>query len=569
MSYHLGPKRYNMNQVIRQIEQALLDKNFGQLLYQSTNGISRMIVSILKTNGENWAEHAVDSNGKSLFNNEDEQNEFKRKLNPHIYSIIDTFYPVKQRGGANESDKVAEMMSLPKATVNNMKASVTGNSVQSDEPYDPEKVLGIDEMYTKIVTASDNINKSINDFASKYGVLYYEKQSDISTDVRIIPNLLATAISSAAGSLFPGSAQKTKDFLDKIKVPLRLIITVVYLALDVSRIAVAVQGQEAQRKTLSMLISLLEFLRGDWKKAILTFIGYFGMTPMFVGEFAKVYLTMFRTLSPTLQEQITYSALDVSKSFAIGILLAIFKVTAPEEVRLPVIGFFEKIALKKAAIDGMLIDSGLPPREDYFSPSFNDLNNLQAVIDDPEFTCSCEHQELVKQVDKSAIIHIILQLLGIDVTKKLQEVHCGTEPCKPFVDALVESGIKKQEKVGQETEEKTNLPTEPVEEKTNAQPGESAVIASTNQVPEASISTPTENVSQSVPLPPTIPTSENITKSVESAVPIPPTIPTSENITKSVESAVPLPQTIQNTTKNAKRGGRRVLHTRKRHVKSY
>ena len=89
--------------------------------------------------------------------NEDEQNEFTRKMKPHLHSIIGSFYPIKQTGGANESDKVAEMMNLPKATVNNMKASVTGNSVQSGEPYDPEKVSGIDEMYTKIITASDNI----------------------------------------------------------------------------------------------------------------------------------------------------------------------------------------------------------------------------------------------------------------------------------------------------------------------------------------------------------------------------------------------------------------------------
>ena len=568
MSYHSGPKRYNMNQVIRQIEQSLFDKNFGQSLYQSTNGLSRMIIAILETNGENWTKHAVDSNGKPLFNNEDEQNEFTQKINPHLHTILGSFYPVKQSGGAN----VAQMMNLPKETVNNMKASVTGNSVQSGEPYDPEKVFGIDEMYTKIITASDNMNKSINDFASKYGVLYYEKQSDISTDVRIIPNLLATAISSAAGSFFPGSAQKTKEFMDKIKVPLRLIITVIYLALDVSRIAVAVQGQDAQRKTLSMLISLLEFLRGDWKKAILTFIGYFGMTPMFVGEFAKVYLTLFHTLSPTLQEQITYSALDVSKSFAIGILLAIFKVTAPEEVRLPVIGFFEKIALKKAAIDGMLIDSGLPPREDYFSPSFNDLNNLQAVIDDPEFTCSCEHQELVKQVDKYAIIHIILKLIGIDVTKKLQEVHCGAEPCKPFVEALVQSGVEKQKKLGLNhiaTEEKMDVSTEPVEEKANVQSGESVVPApvTTNQVTNSTPLPPTiENaVESAVPLPPTIPTSKNVSNAVESAVPLPPTIPTSKNVSNAVESAVPLPPTIQNTAKNTKRGGRRILHTRRRH----
>ena len=101
----------------------------------------------------------------------------------------------------------------------------------------------------------------------------------------------------------------------------------------------------------------------------------------------------------------------------------------------------DTIAKHKEDIDGTLEAADLKPLPEYMAPTFNDFNNLQSLMDDPAFICSSEHQELVKTIDNSAIIHIILQLLRIPVTERFREYHCGTET-KSFVERIVERQSK-------------------------------------------------------------------------------------------------------------------------------
>ena len=165
-----------------------------------------------------------------------------------------------------------------------------------------------------------------------------------------------------------------------------------------------------------------------------------------MGNMVKIYLTMFQTLSPTLQESIIFGALDSTKSFIIGVLLAIFKITAPEGVRLPLIGMLEKIAKKKAEIDGTLTGAGLSARSDSFAPTFEDFNNIQALMDDPEFICSTEFETLIEQVNNTSIVNMILQILRIPVTKEFRAYRCGTKASKPFLTLIVDKAKADKEK---------------------------------------------------------------------------------------------------------------------------
>jgi hypothetical protein len=158
----------------------------------------------------------------------------------------------------------------------------------------------------------------------------------------------------------------------------------------------------------------------------------------------KVFLSLFRKLSPQIQRDIVFGSLDATKSLIIGLLLSIFQITAPEEVRLPLIGILEKIAQRKEEIDGLLVDEGLSARPNYLSPTFEDLNNIQAVMSDEAYLCSCEFDTLIGAVDKSAIFRIILQVLRIPVTKEYKELKCGKGPCKPFVQEIVSESIAEE-----------------------------------------------------------------------------------------------------------------------------
>jgi hypothetical protein len=309
---------------------------------------------------------------------------------------------------------------------------------------------GVDDIYTKIIDRIGNVNTTVNNYASKYGVLKLEKEHDLEPDIRVVPEPAALAISESLFGLstaagFPIPPNLTLEVLSKIKVPFRTIIFIIYLTLDVARIAMGIVGPSIGRKILSILVALLELLKGDWKKAILSLIGYYGMMPMLIGQLLKVVFTLFGMLAPQIQESIIFGSLDAVKSLIVGLLLSIFQITAPEQVRLPLISVLEKIAQHKAQMDGTLQDIGLSARPDYLSPTWNDLNNIQAVMSDKAYICSCEFEELVKAVNNAAIIRIVLQILRIPVNKEMIEYQCGNEPCKDFVTTVVKDAKDRTE----------------------------------------------------------------------------------------------------------------------------
>jgi hypothetical protein len=291
-------------------------------------------------------------------------------------------------------------------------------------------------------------------------------------------------------------------------------------------------------------LAIAELLKGDWKKAVLTFIGYYGMTPLLVGELMKIFVSLFRMLSPQLQQSIIFGSLDASKSLLIGLLLAIFQVTAPEEVRLPLIGILEKIAQRKAEIDGTLEDANLSARPDYLAPTFEDLNNIQAVMSDDAYICSCEFEDLLAAVNKSAIIKIVLQILRIPVNKEFKEYKCGPGPCKKFVPLVVQQAKKdkeEKEKVSKPFSESNfqnpidlnpaSILTRKVSEKTDE-----AVEGAANAATDA-----TEKASQAA--------SNALTGAITGA------------LTASAKEETPEPTSVETTTPTVTRGGR-ILHAR-------
>lgn len=394
-----GSQRYNFDELRENINNALLNEEMPEKLYKSVDGISKMIYSILTSKDDKWATQVLDENGKPLLTSE-EQVQFTDVFKPYTESI-NNFFSSDKRDDDNE---------------------ITGGA------------SGIDDVYTKIINSINNVDSIVNDYASKYGVLKLEKEHDLESNIGMPP---------FTGPLPPPFTPATPVLivLSKIKVPFRTIITIIYLILDIARIAMGSAGSNIGRKILTILVALLELLRGDWKKAILTAMGFYGMSPMLTGQLLKVFLTVFRMLSPDIQKNILFGPLNIIKSLIVGLLLSIFQITAPAFIRKPLIDSLNKIAERKAQIDGTLADVGLPERPDYLSPSWNDLNNIQAVISDKVYICSCEFRDLVKAVENSTIIKIVLQILRIPVTKEMITETCGKEECKTFSTLIVKEGI--------------------------------------------------------------------------------------------------------------------------------
>lgn len=450
-----GSQRYTFEELREKINNELVNEHLLEKIYKSTNGILKVINAIVKTNGHNWTAHVLDNEHKPLLT-PDEQIKFKNIFQPYVESIIDFFREDDNEfsGGAYNLDRT-KLSGMSNDFIKTKIAQAT--HTLPTQPIDPTQMLGIDDIYSKIINRIGNINSTVNTFASKYGVLKLEKEHDLEQNIRVVPEPVALSISDGVFALstsagFPIPPTITLDVLSKIKVPYRTIIFIIYLILDVARISIGITGPSIGRKIMSILLSILELLKGDWKKSLFTIIGYYGTMPLLFGELSKVFITVFRMFSPQIQHSIIFGSLDATKSFIIGLLLSIFQVTAPEQVRLPLIGILEKIAQHKAKMDGTLENIGLSSRPGYLSPTWQDLNNIQAVMSDKAYICSCEFKDLVKIVNDSAIIRIILEILRIPVNEDMIEYQCGTEPCKDFVDKVVQIAKEETEKEKKDSE---------------------------------------------------------------------------------------------------------------------
>jgi hypothetical protein len=461
-----GQQRYTFEKLQSLTNEALSNKEMPNHLYNSVNSISKVLDAIITTNGKDWSAQVLNSKGEPLLSKE-EQPKFQRAFKPYVNSIISFFdsnhIQAEQLSQEQEQEQEQEQKGgvFNAATTSGLtKDFIKRKQTEITSSNKPNESEGIDEVYEQLLNKVQSVDNTVNSYASKYGILKLEKEHDLEGDIQIIPE---PAIAGLADVLFTASEgvilpEITQDTLQKIKVPFRTIVTGIYLVLDIIRLSAGVMNINILRKVMSIIVALVELLRGEWKKAILTFIGYYGMTPMIFSQVIKVFVSMFQMLAPQLQEDILLGALDTTKSFLIGILLSVFQVTAPEQIRLPVIGALEKIAQMKAKLDGDLIEAGMSARPNYLSPSFSDLNNIQALFSDEAIICSSEFQQALQPIKQVTILKIILELMRIPTTDDYYKLKCGNEPPKPFVQRLGEEAVKRDKslqgrKEGQEGQE--------------------------------------------------------------------------------------------------------------------
>jgi len=221
-----------------------------------------------------------------------------------------TVAPSNQKNNAKQNT-----VAPPPSYNNNVKQNTVAPSnqknnaaLQSNEKQNTK--YGVDNLYGSFFNKINAINSTVNGYASQYGILKYEKEADHKYNLKA-----------------PAALRIEYPFLEPLYIPLRTLVYLIQLLIDVLRVSAGMSGKDQSRKILSIAASILDLLRGDWKKAILSLIGYYGTTPMLVGEIGKIYLTVFRTFSPTLQRRFTYGTLDATKSLIVGFLLSIFQIS--------------------------------------------------------------------------------------------------------------------------------------------------------------------------------------------------------------------------------------------------
>ena len=416
----------------KQVDQLFQRNDFATMLSQSTTGILGVIFAI--QGGQDWAKRAVDEEGRPLLTPA-EQEIWTATCEPYL----PFFRSWSQQGGADlptDLSAVPSVPSVPSVSVDPLGTTSETSSTTSDSTEEP---MGPDDLFENAFHQYERANSTIHRYVSQHGPIQMST-FDKGDDIAVFPKIMTTALQGYPATKAVGMA------LEKVKLPPRTLYIIVYLLLDMARTTSAVMGADQNRKLLSVIMAVIDLLRGDWKRAVLSLLGYAGSSPLYMGQILKVYLALFQTINPRLQQDIIFGSYSLGKSLLIGGLLAVFQVTAPASVRIPLVEILEKLAERKAAIDDVLMGQGLAPRSDDLSVSFEHIERLQALMDDTAFICSKEYQELTKHVQGHFALRMVFQLVGIPTSDTFKERRCGKGPRAPLVDNIVKESLDHPER---------------------------------------------------------------------------------------------------------------------------
>jgi hypothetical protein len=273
----------------------------------------------------------------------------------------------------------------------------------------------IDKAYMSGIDAIKNINTKVRQMAasSGMGITQYQNDADTELDPR------------------PFEPFKSAGFvglvLSQIPVPVRLMVFLVYSALDIVRLMTA--NTPIMRQLLSVCLALIELLKGDWKKSLLSFSGFFSKSMVWSGFVGKIFLELFSLMSPQLQDSIAIGTLRVTKSILLGFLIQLFKMTAPENTRIKIIKTFQELAKKKGCLDEALGAAGLPARSE-------SLESPEGIIQDDVRNCSTEFfEDTIRAAEESKIMNVVLQLANIPTSEADVQANC-----KKFLTYADENG---------------------------------------------------------------------------------------------------------------------------------
>jgi hypothetical protein len=184
--------------------------------------------------------------------------------------------------------------------------------------------------------------------------------------------------------------QITLPYVGPVKISKYSILPTINYILEACRLLVITNtfDNAMLRKLLSVVIAILDVLRGEWKKGILSFIGVFSKEAVLIGVLGKTALTMYNWISPNIQTKLEEVIYASSKSMFIGAWLHVLSIVAPDFVR-------EKI--------NKIIVLGEFPA--------HDIQKLQQIFQDKELVCKLRPN--IESAKEEGPIKLILELLNV------------------------------------------------------------------------------------------------------------------------------------------------------------
>jgi hypothetical protein len=292
--------------------------------------------------------------------------------------------------------------------------------------------LSIDAIYWKINDFFANLDTQTHNLSRELGPFRFFYETTIDPKIPIPYPLPAPPFVGVF--MLPIPSRAIPLVIEAIVEAIRLVVT-----MTSATVGLDPKGGEIARKILSIVMALIDLFKGEWKHALLSFAGYYGQYPLIAGLIGKVSLNIFSLIAPDVQQRLIFDVYQSSKSLIMGGFLWAFSTLSPDFVRKIVRVQFDKIreladnsneqitkveeSMQKTVQPlGLKIDFSKIP--DDFVPTFDDIQNLQAIARQPAIYCSKEFQEAIAPIRLIPPARFILEMMSIPTTEKSVEMEC-------------------------------------------------------------------------------------------------------------------------------------------------
>jgi hypothetical protein len=161
-----------------------------------------------------------------------------------------------------------------------------------------------------------------------------------------------------------------------VNVPLRFITTSIVTLFDVIRMISSMVGWEKGSEILSVIVSALEVARGEWKRGITSFMGYFGTKSLWIGQVFKVFVYIFQTVPTAMHHVLLDDVTELGRTIVFGMALNIFQTISPATIRQIFINNIDTINQNNEVLTQFFSNS---KRQEDYSYTFDPTNPRYAI----------------------------------------------------------------------------------------------------------------------------------------------------------------------------------------------
>jgi hypothetical protein len=338
-------------------------------IYKAIEGISNILLAWMQLDGApGWTQYLL---------NPDQSSFFTKDQSAMVEQLATTFEPqLRYLTGKNTSYNIPNRIQ-----VGGDLPSITSSQL-------PNKV-SLDSIFFGIMNQIGAYDEQFRQLSKSLGVLSDE-------------NLTGDIQRSYEQALQPTQFALVPRFF-----PATAVFALVYTILDFIRLGVGSPAYDvkAARIFLSIVISILDFLRGNWKNAVLTLLGVGSPNGVVMGLFGKFVNNAWMLITPNLRDKLIFTVYQSTKGLFIGFLMTSFAIFAPIDIR-------DKTQEQYNQLKEFINNAASDKSQNYF--------------------CTDKYTSLFNSFQTNSILRLVGELINIPTTKEARNITCqGVEGYKP------------------------------------------------------------------------------------------------------------------------------------------